>query len=108
ATVRVVEQETAQILERAVKAATATIQEHRLALDKLFAYLLTHETAEREELVDLLGPPLVAPNLVRSGNARPDGDAGSIVVLSPSIEGTAPPTQRVRGGVATRRRDSSR
>ena len=55
ATVRVVEQETAQILARAVETATATIREHRMALDVLFKHLLTHETAEREELVRLLG-----------------------------------------------------
>jgi cell division protease FtsH len=60
ATVRVVEQETAEILTRAVEMATATISEHRAALDILFEHLLTHETAEREELVALLGPPVAS------------------------------------------------
>jgi cell division protease FtsH len=55
ATVRMVEQETAQVLAHAVETATATIREHRMSLDVLFEHLLTHETAEREELVRLLG-----------------------------------------------------
>ena len=52
----------------AVETATAIIQAHRRALDVLFEHLLTHETAEREELVALLGPPLVAS----TGVSKPD------------------------------------
>ena len=58
ATVRVVEQETAEVLARAVDAAMATIHAHRGALQALLEHLLEHETAERSELLALLGPPL--------------------------------------------------
>lgn len=75
ATVRVVEQETAEILARAVERATATIREHRKALEVLFEHLLTHETAEREELVDLLGPPFTAPKPISRAAPKPDGEA---------------------------------
>jgi cell division protease FtsH len=61
ATVRLVEKETARILAHAVETATTTIREHRAALDSLFEYLLAHETAEREELIGLLGPSPAAP-----------------------------------------------
>jgi cell division protease FtsH len=60
ATVRVVEEETAQRLARAVAAATAMLATHRAALDLLIARLLVHETLEREELVALFDSPAAA------------------------------------------------
>jgi cell division protease FtsH len=58
ATVRLVEQETAQLLSHAVEVATAMLHAHRAALDRLIARLLVHETMEREELIALLDSPL--------------------------------------------------
>ena len=57
ATVRLVEEETATLLTDAVEVASATIRAHRSSLEALFQHLLAHETAERDELVELLGPP---------------------------------------------------
>jgi cell division protease FtsH len=76
ATVRLVEQEAGRILVRAVEAATATIREHRAALDALFEHLLTHETAEREELLALLGPavaPIRGPRSDSNSDGIPQG-----------------------------------
>jgi cell division protease FtsH len=61
ATVRLVEQETALVLAAAVEAATTLIRAHRPAFDLLFEHLRSHEAAERDDLVRLLGPRLAAP-----------------------------------------------
>lgn len=58
ASVHLIEQEVRSILSTAVDAATQMVNSHRLELDKLVDALLERETVEREELLELLGPPV--------------------------------------------------
>ena len=62
ATVRVIEEETRELLSAAVKEAQALVKDHRQALDALVTVLLERETVEKEELSRVLGPGVTAPN----------------------------------------------
>jgi len=55
-TVHAIETEARALLGRALAGATAAITAHRAALDRLAAALLEHETLERDQLDQLLGP----------------------------------------------------
>ncbi|HTM46958.1 MAG TPA: ATP-dependent zinc metalloprotease FtsH [Polyangiaceae bacterium] len=55
ATTQTIESEARTLLNRAVADATGKLEEHRDALDRLIATLLTHETVERDELRGLPG-----------------------------------------------------
>ncbi|MFC1642385.1 ATP-dependent zinc metalloprotease FtsH [Myxococcota bacterium] len=57
ATVHLIEQEVRCVLSLAVQGATEVISHRREGLDALVHALLERETVEREELLDLLGPP---------------------------------------------------
>jgi cell division protease FtsH len=57
ATVHLIEQEVRSVLASALDGALALIKEHRSELDRLVDALLERETLERQDLIDLLGPP---------------------------------------------------
>jgi cell division protease FtsH len=57
ATVHLIEQEVKNVLSLAVDGALSVINERRSELERLVTTLLEHETVERQELLDLLGPP---------------------------------------------------
>jgi cell division protease FtsH len=57
ATVRVIEEETREVLTAAVADAQKLVEQHRQALDALVAVLLDRETIEGDELTRVLGPP---------------------------------------------------
>jgi cell division protease FtsH len=58
ATVHVIEQEARSILQRALDEAMNLVRTQRERLDVLVDTLLDRETVEREDLLDLLGPPV--------------------------------------------------
>jgi cell division protease FtsH len=64
ATVHAIETEAQKLLGRALAAATQVISAHRARLDRLSSALLEHETLEREELDELLGPRAPSPDVV--------------------------------------------
>jgi cell division protease FtsH len=64
ATVHVIELETRNILAAAVQGAQQLVSDHRDALDRLVQALLEKETVEGEELEQLLGPSITAPDAV--------------------------------------------
>jgi cell division protease FtsH len=62
ATIRVIEQETRELLLGAAEGARNVIGEHRDALERLVALLLEQESVEKQQLLDLLGPAIKAPH----------------------------------------------
>ncbi|MBX3182348.1 MAG: ATP-dependent zinc metalloprotease FtsH [Polyangiaceae bacterium] len=63
ATVHLIEQEIRELISGAEREAEALIGENREAFDALVAALLEHETVERAELLELLGPGRSEPPL---------------------------------------------
>jgi cell division protease FtsH len=55
-TVHAIEEETRKLLATALESATQIISVHRLAFERLLAVVLEHETVERFELAQALGP----------------------------------------------------
>ncbi|HEX7841535.1 MAG TPA: ATP-dependent zinc metalloprotease FtsH [Kofleriaceae bacterium] len=64
ATVHAIETEARALLGRALADATSVITAHRARLDRLSAALLDHETLERDQLDELLGPRTAPPDVV--------------------------------------------
>ncbi|MEZ4224237.1 MAG: ATP-dependent zinc metalloprotease FtsH [Polyangiaceae bacterium] len=74
ATVHLIEQETREFLARAVEGAKRVVRQHRDVLERLVDALVTHETLEKDRLLEILGPSVQAarerPALVQSGGAH--------------------------------------
>jgi len=64
ATVHTIETEARKLLAEALERAGATLATHRDRLDRLVTGLLERETLEREDLLELLGPPTEAPSVL--------------------------------------------
>jgi cell division protease FtsH len=74
ATVHVIEEETRRILTDALQGAIHLVAEHRDALERLVDTLLEKETAEREELSELLGPSVTMPGAVPAEPLHAQGE----------------------------------
>jgi len=64
ATVHLIEAETGQILQSALKDAEATVRERRTEIDALVHHLIEHESVDKTELARLLGPGAQRPKAV--------------------------------------------
>jgi cell division protease FtsH len=62
ATVRVIEEETREVLTAAVADAQKLVEQHRRELDALVGVLLDRETIEKDELSRVLGPAVTSPH----------------------------------------------